>query len=154
MSIKSNELMFFVIESNHIEGIDRDPTPGELAATEKFIDLDYIHIEDLEALVRVLEPGARLRQHANMDVQVGNHIAPRGGPGIPLALQDLLDEANSDADPYKIHIKYETLHPFMDGNGRSGRALWAWQMTQQRVPPGLKRGFLHQFYYQTLEHSR
>ena len=40
-------------------------------------------------------------------------------------------------------------HPFTDGNGRSGRALWLWQMNNHAP-----FGFLHTFYYQTLENSR
>ena len=46
--------------------------------------------------------------------------------------------------------RYETLHPFMDGNGRSGRILWAWQMIEHNIAPGLSLGFLHAYYYQTL----
>jgi Fic family protein len=37
----------------------------------------------------------------------------------------------------------------MDGNGRSGRAIWLWQMLRQEG--GAPLGFLHHFYYQTLE---
>ena len=38
----------------------------------------------------------------------------------------------------------------MDGNGRSGRILWAWQMIEHNINPGLSLGFLHTFYYQAL----
>lgn len=51
--------------------------------------------------------------------------------------------------PMRAHVEYETLHPFMDGNGRSGRVLWAWQMRRDGRDP-LQLGFLHAFYYQAL----
>jgi len=61
--------------------------------------------------------------------------------------------ANS-VHPYLIHHAYETLHPFMDGNGRSGRILWACQMLAHDYSPGLALGFLHCFYYQALSHGQ
>lgn len=60
----------------------------------------------------------------------------------------LLDLVNRDPrDPYKIHLLYEDLHPFTDGNGRSGRAIWLWQMERQG---GTRLSFLHWWYYATL----
>ncbi len=58
--------------------------------------------------------------------------------------------------PYISHVAYENLHPFTDGNGRSGRALWLWQMmhgTMRQVNMARDLGFLHTFYYQTLNAS-
>jgi Fic family protein len=39
----------------------------------------------------------------------------------------------------------------MDGNGRTGRMLWAWHMKHQGRDPFL-RPFLHTWYYQTLQY--
>jgi hypothetical protein len=47
-----------------------------------------------------------------------------------------------DIGPYPAHIRYEKLHPFMDGNGRSGRAIWALMM-RGRDPFSLP--FLHRW---------
>ena len=50
------------------------------------------------------------------------------------------------------HVEYETLHPFTDCNGRSGRMIWLWQMLKQdRLVAGLS--FLHSWYYSSLENS-
>lgn len=148
------QLFDFIVESNKIEGINRPPTKAEILATKKFLNLEKVTIGDLEEFVDACAPGKRLRNKPGMDVYVGQHVPPGGGHHIEEALQLILESANAGDDhPYHIHIVYETLHPFMDGNGRSGRVLWAWMMLNQEIPPGLNRGFLHEFYYQTLQFS-
>lgn len=156
------EVFRFVVESNAIEGIRREPAKAELEVTEMFLELPFIKIEDLQNFVNVCQPGAELRSKPGMSVTVGNHIPPRGGPSIKKGLENLLERANGvlrckDGErehPYVTHLAYETLHPFMDGNGRSGRALWAWQMRDIGLWPGITMAFLHPFYYQALEYSR
>lgn len=137
----------FVNESNYIEGI-KETTGAQVAAHERFLE-DPLSVESLEKLVFVLQPGAKLRERAGMDVYVGNHVPPPGGAGIRYQLEHLL---NLSLDtPWQRHCKYETLHPFMDGNGRSGRALWLKDMGGIEKTP---IGFLHHFYYQTLQERR
>ena len=135
----------FVAESNKIEGIVREPLIKEVDELLRFLKLDTITVEELERFVKVYQPDARLRDEYGLDVRVGSHYAPLGRPEMRKILEGLL---SLPADPYKMHILYEDLHPFTDGNGRSGRALWAWQMQD------ISLGFLHMFYYQTLDHSR
>lgn len=140
----------FVTESNKIEGINREPTPEELAATIIFLRQDKIRIENLCLLVQAYQPGAFIRSTHGMNVTVGKHVPPPGGPHVVDKLNEILFNLKNE-NPWVTHNKYETLHPFMDGNGRSGRALWLWQMGGiQNVP----LGFLHTFYYQTLQEYR
>jgi Fic/DOC family len=141
----------FVRESNQIEGINRDPTTKELDAHATFINKMFPMTADLEAFVAIIAPGHRLRDQYGLDVRVGNYIAPRGCPEIRTSLDTLLARVHEGADmyhPWQAHIDYETLHPFTDGNGRSGRALWLWQMHDAPI------GFLHKFYYQMLSNIR
>jgi hypothetical protein len=146
-----DDVRFFATESNRIEGIHRKPTIAELRAHCVFLAVDYPTISDLEAFVKTVAPGKPLRDRPGLNVRVGDHIAPPGGPSVVSALHLLLDDANGRADPHSIHCRYETLHPFCDGNGRSGRVLWLWQMLNQRdAYHALRMGFLHLFYYQTL----
>lgn len=133
----------FVVESNRIEGITRAPSSAEMVEFHRFMELEIVTSEELEAFVKVYQPNAVLRDKPGLNVRVGNHIPPHGGPEIRADLKRLLETLGQHT-PHKNHLHYETLHPFTDGNGRSGRMLWAWQVRD------LSLGFLHRFYYQTL----
>ena len=144
------DLWNFVKESNHIEGIDRQPLDEEIEAHEKFLGCPIITLHILYGFVQTVQPEAVLRDAVGLDVRVGSHIPPAGGPEIKDALENILDLVESgDPSPYDIHNRYESLHPFTDGNGRSGCALWLWMMVNSfgKFP---KLGFLHTWYYQSL----
>lgn len=148
--LAKKDRILFIRESNRIEGILRDPTGEEVEEFYRFLRLDRVYAEDVVKFVSIYQPDAQLRDHHGLNVCVGSHIAPPGGQEIAIRLDRILSDAKKGASPYRIHCEYETLHPFTDGNGRSGRALWAWQMVNHGHHPGLRLGFLHAFYYQTL----
>jgi len=150
--IGPSDLRFFVTESNRIESI-RGLNNREIAAHLHLLSRPSLMVGDVATFVRSIA-GVKLRNQDGMNVRVGDHIPPRGGPHVESELAQLLARANRGDDPWDVHVAYETLHPFMDGNGRSGRAIWLWQMLrQQNAPWVLRMGFLHLFYYQTLQHS-
>ncbi len=151
---EQQRLTALVLESNWIEGIHRPPTPQEVAAHHRFLTARHLTVEQLEHLVRALQPEAYLRRKVGCDVTVGRFTPPPGGPRIATALMALLFQ---DAEYNKMdrvefanwrHHQYESLHPFTDGNGRSGRALWLRDMGGILQAP---LGFLHHWYYSTLE---
>ena len=99
-----------------------------------------ITLEILLEMHRRLLAGTRLREHGGRIRTVQNWI---GGSGynpcsavfvppppeeVPALLDDLLAFSNDDGLPALVqtaiaHAQFETIHPFVDGNGRAGRAL-------------------------------
>ena len=149
--IEERRLREFIRESNHIEGIDGTPT-DEVTMVRRFLKRKVVTVGMLKGAVGVFQPGAKLRDKVGMDVRVGDHIAPPGGSAIEACLADIAVRANAFESPYSVHCAFEYLHPFQDGNGRSGRLLWLWMMVKRHgeIPP---LGFLHTWYYSSLAAS-
>lgn len=152
----------FIKESNKIEGITREPSFEEIDEFYRFLGLAKITVSDVEKFVKVYQSNAVLRVGYGLNVRVGDYYPPKGGPEIKGRLESLLVLVNDGANPFDMHREYESLHPFTDGNGRSGRMIWAWQMVNQKMINqrksidgfGLDLGFLHAWYYQSLKYSR
>jgi hypothetical protein len=152
--LRNFDTLDFIRESNRIEGILHEPTSDEIAAYVHLQTCDKLRVADIEKFVDLTTRGggygAILRRKPGMDVTIGGYSPPPGGPRIEMQLGMLLGDMNMHhfchmSLLYEDHIRYEQLHPFSDGNGRSGRAIW-WWMNGCDAPIG----FLHQFYYSTL----
>lgn len=144
----------FVKDSNRIEGIvGRCPFPAEIEAHRTLWARPVVTVPHLEEFVTTVA-AAPLRDRKGMNVRVGAHVPPPGHPRLRPVLTTLLGEIDAGKlTPFEAHVAYEALHPFMDGNGRSGRALWAWHMLRDGLDP-FALGFLHSYYYQSLDGAR
>jgi Fic family protein len=103
-------------------------------------DVGQITVEHLLGVHERLLAGTRLQQHAGRLREQQNWIGgssynPCSAAFVPPPwehvrdlLEDLCDFCNDDALPAiaqaaLAHAQFETIHPFIDGNGRTGRAL-------------------------------
>lgn len=143
-----NSSIKFIKESNFIEGIYREPTEEEIKEHSRFLLLPKITVQDLIAFVKTYQPDAELRRKVGLNVRVGCFTPLPGGHHIEINLTKLLADIN-ETNHHRVHMRYEELHPFTDGNGRSGRVLWAWQ--RFRYTGIVPDRFLQSFYYDTLK---
>lgn len=149
-----NYLYQFAKESNEIEGIrEAHRHRTHYHALSKFLEHELITVVELERFVRTVEPKAFLRTKDSHRVWIGGKEAPKASISQSNLVNLLIDvNEGHRTDPWTVHCEYEEIHPFIDGNGRSGRALWLSMMIQKGYD--LRYGFLQMFYYQTLSHMR
>lgn len=73
-------------------------------------------------------------------VRVGNHLGANP-QFVPSLMQELVDGYNQNKISYFLdaiahfHAEFETIHPFVDGNGRMGRVLINLQLMNVGLPP-------------------
>ena len=73
-------------------------------------------------------------------VRVGNHLGSNP-QFVPALIQELVDHYNQNKSSYFLdavahfHAEFETIHPFVDGNGRMGRVLINLQLMHLGLPP-------------------
>ncbi len=73
-------------------------------------------------------------------VRVGNHLGANP-QFVPDLIQELVDNYNDKKIRYFLdaiahfHAEFETIHPFVDGNGRMGRVLINLQLMNEGFPP-------------------
>jgi len=155
------DILNFIKESNKIEGISEYDQEKQYIAYQEFLNLDEITVEDIVTFALVLHSTSNdsggykpeLRGKKGMDVRVGSHFPISGGPEVIISLKWILSDLNMKANPYKNHCHYEHLHPLTDCNGRTGRAIWAWQM-MNHFDYDFRLGFLQPWYYMGLDNFR
>jgi Fic family protein len=109
-----------------------------LRYVEKQAKLTTVRHEHLFELHRILAGDVMDQGEAgtyrSISVQVGKHFPPSPDDVSPLMFE-LLEWWNKDAPALSpilssaiLHYQFENIHPFADGNGRTGRALALWEL--------------------------
>jgi len=142
----------FLAESNRIENEFHAVTQGEVDSLREFLE-SPLTLESTCEFQEFTTHDRSLRILGGMDIIIGGFVPPRGGIDIKTRLVDLLSDIKGcRLTPFVAHCRFETLHPFMDGNGRTGRAIWLWQMNAS-AKCVYQDSFLQTFYYQALDAS-
>ncbi len=142
-------LLSFITESNKIEGEKTFPDL-ELPIYEWWLanELNEDNLKELHK--RLCDARNQLKEGERgvwrkVPVYVGRKEMTNPGQIRRLMIQFFGDLAA--LSPFEAHKLYERIHPFVDLNGRTGRAIWLHQMIKKQDVP---LGFLHIWYYQSL----
>jgi Fic family protein len=148
---ESAGLVDFIIRSNQIEGYDLDPEEVNAAVEGRLegYPLTYItqnphifsHLAGIDAAKKGHQTVDDIR---NVHRSMGPDALEAGAPGVlrsgveaqsAAGTEYVLSAHVPDAltwwsnqtwnDPFEAHTVYELIHPFADGNGRSGRIILA-----------------------------
>lgn len=109
-----------------------------LRYVEKHVAKKTIRHDDLFELHRILAgevmDQGEAGRYRTIAVRVGNYIppAPTDVSGLMFELLDWWNKRSTGLSPVLssaiLHYRFEAIHPFADGNGRTGRALALWEL--------------------------
>ena len=109
-----------------------------LRYVERHADKARIQHDDVFELHRLLAEGVmdqgEAGRYRTIAVRVGRHVppAPSEVSGLMFELLEWWNGASASLSPVLssavLHYRFEAIHPFADGNGRTGRALALWEL--------------------------
>lgn len=105
---------------------------------EQRADRGRIRHEDIFELHRILAEGVmdqgQAGRYRSIQVRVGRYLPPPA-QDVSALMMELLDWWNGPSTELSpvlssaiLHYRFEEIHPFADGNGRTGRALSLWDL--------------------------
>ena len=127
---------------DHLEAIGhKDAFNFMVKLVKEKIPLSEDVIKQIHSLVLADKPEDR-GVYRRVPVRImGAKHATSNPLSIPMKMEELINEFNEDKETNIIkklalfHIKFEAIHPFIDGNGRTGRLLVNFELMKNGYPP-------------------
>jgi len=151
--MKNQKILTFLRESNLIEGVGEEGLKDSIKAFEYLIQIKPPLTEKhILKTHKILMKSLNSRIAGNFrEVPVGIYsggVCKRHCPEstkVPKLLERHLEAVNSQAHreggnagktvvAMQLHVDFEIIHPFEDGNGRVGRLIWTWLRKQMGLP--------------------
>jgi Fic family protein len=130
----------WIRESNLIEEVDDPAEDTRCHQAWEWLQRQPWNIDTVlllhKRIMRKLNPriAGKIR---TCDVYVGNYRAPSWTLASGLLTEWVRATENSanEAQIKHDHVQFESIHPFEDGNGRTGRMLMNWQRVRAGLEP-------------------